>query len=146
MSVKSLEKHKVEVNGVSEVIRLRRLGDHKVELIASTCKEELRKRLLQAVHALPYTEKTEETDKRNVVCRLLPTEKKSFSRLLARIVNLFGRCIENHKKGEQTERERGQTTQAPDPKKRSRRYYKRHRKPSYRNGVSPNYKVAAARS
>lgn len=146
LSVKSLEKHKVEVNGVSEIVRLRRLGGHKVELIASTCKEELRKKLLHAIHALPYTEETEETDKRNIVCRLLPTEKKSFSRLLTRIVKLFGRHIETHKQNVQAELENAKTAQVSDSRKRSRRYNKRHKKPQYRNSSLPSRGVAAASS
>lgn len=143
MSVISLEKHPVQVNGETVFVRLKRLGNHEIELITSDLKEKLRQKLFKAINAVAYTVDTEVTDKRNITCRLITTLKKNFNRLISKIVRLFGKHVESHEE-EPTEEPTLEQTEPSTTKKRSRRYYKRH-KPRYTNGP-PNHKVAATRS
>ncbi|HVX48452.1 MAG TPA: hypothetical protein VHA05_03815 [Candidatus Saccharimonadales bacterium] len=127
MSVKSLEKHTVD--GIT--VRVKRLGDHRIELISSDKKKGFQESLFDAVCAVRFTTETERTNRGNIACRLLPTARTSFNKLVESIVKLFVSCLKSYE-SMATESTDEQTDSPPPSRQRSRRYQKRH-KQKYRN-------------
>ena len=129
MSVQTLEKH--TVNGIT--VRIKRLGDHRIELISSDRKKEFQEELFDAVGAARYTTETERTNRGNIACRLRPTPKTTFLKLVKRIAKLFVSCIESYTESTANEPTPEQIDSPPLRKKHSNRYHKRHKRQQYRN-------------
>jgi hypothetical protein len=92
---KSLEKYHVN----NTTVRLKRLGNHRIEIVTSDRKKELQETLFKTIRNTGYTDdKTEHTERGNLICRLLPTTKMSFNKLIEKIVNLIVRGVERYEK------------------------------------------------
>jgi hypothetical protein len=118
-----LEKH--TVNGIP--VRIRRLGDHRIEVITSDRKKELQRKLCNAIDGANYTgDVRHDTDSGNITCRLLTTVKMTFNKLIGKIVRLFVECVESYASSVASNSTSDKTSHRPGPKRRSRRYYKRH--------------------
>lgn len=107
-------------------VRLKRLGQHKIEVVMSDRKKELQEILRRTVTNTSYTSETERTKRGNLVCRLLPNAKMSFNQLIQKVVNLIVRSIERYEKKHKKETTFAQSRAVHRAQKSAKRY------PNYR--------------
>lgn len=90
----TLEKHKVR----DTVVRIKRLGECRIEIITSDRKKELQMKLFKSIRNVDYTSQVEHTKLGNLTCRLESSKEMSFNQLVEKIVNLIAPKIERYEK------------------------------------------------